>query len=103
MHCSARHLGLDVARNTRATVGTLDVFDEHLLNEPVCFVDVHIVVAFRYLSDFLEGAIAEDLARLAERLEGVFRLPGHHYVADKSEEVIASGRVSKVTRERNRL
>ena len=79
------------------------MLDEHLLREPVRLVDVLVVMPFPHLSDSCELFDPECAARLAERLEGVFRLTAGHDIADETEEVALSHGISEITRNAERL
>jgi hypothetical protein len=75
------------AVDTGSAVDALDLLDEHMLDKPVRFFDVGVVVALSDVSDFLKRPVANHFARLAKRLEGVFRLSCHQNVADKAKVV----------------
>ena len=76
--------------------GTARVLDEHLLNEPVRFPGVVVVMPFGHVADRGELLNAELAACFTEGLEGVFRLTSHDDVADEPVEITLLRRVGKL-------
>ena len=63
------------------------VFDEHLLNEPICVLHVLVVMPLADFADIGKLVNSELSSALAEGLEHVFRLTSQHDVGDKSREI----------------
>jgi hypothetical protein len=74
------------------------MLDEHLLNQPVRLAVVFVVMPLADLTDLGELRVAECATAVAERLEGVFGLPGHHDVPDEPEEITLPRRVGEIPR-----
>jgi hypothetical protein len=88
---------MDLSRRPLSTAfETLHVLDENLLNEPIGFLHVDIVIALSGVSYLLQLDVPKHLACLAKGLEGVFRLPGHYDITNESQEIAFASGIRKV-------
>jgi len=84
-----------VLGNTR---NAADVLDEHLLHEPVRLPVVLVVMPLSHFTDLGELGVSKRASTVAECLERVYCLAGHHDVANEAKEIALARGVSQISR-----
>lgn len=87
---------MDMCAAIVGTINSLDVFHEHVLDQPVRVFGVGVMVALPDFADLLERAIAKHFSRFTKGPERIFGLASHHDVAHESEVVVLLRGISQI-------